>query len=98
MKIGNYRVKALLTTVTAEFDRVSMHGVRRSLLHAQASSLGLPLEEIWIPKNASNEIYEAQMRETLSRYRIEGVEEVAFGIFSCRTSGATERTGSGKSE
>jgi len=78
-KTGNYRVKALLTTVTEEFDRISMHGVRRSLLHAQASSLGLPLEEVRIPKNASNEIYEAQMRKLLTRYRGEGVEEVAFG-------------------
>ena len=35
-----YEIKALLTTVTADFDRMSMHGVRRSLLHAQASSWG----------------------------------------------------------
>lgn len=74
-----YNVKALLTTVTAEFDRISMHGVRRSLLHAQASSLGLSLEEIWIPKNSSNEIYEAQMEAVLTKYRERGVEQVAFG-------------------
>lgn len=74
-----YDVKALLTTVTAEFDRISMHGVRQSLLHAQASSLGLPLEEIWIPKNSSNEIYEAQMKAVLTRYKDKGVEQVAFG-------------------
>lgn len=79
IKTGGYEVRALLTTVTADFDRISMHGVRRSLLHAQASSLGLPLEEVWIPKGASNETYEAQMRAALSKHRDEGVEEVAFG-------------------
>jgi uncharacterized protein (TIGR00290 family) len=76
---GEYEVRALLTTVTVEFDRISMHGVRRSLLHEQASSLGLPLEEVWIPSASSNEIYETQMREALAKYRSQGVEEVAFG-------------------
>lgn len=76
---GSYDVNALVTTVTEEFDRVSMHGVRRSLLHAQASSLGLPLEEVWIPKDASNEVYEARMKAVLLKRRAEGVEQVAFG-------------------
>jgi uncharacterized protein (TIGR00290 family) len=76
---GDCEVKALLTTVTAEFDRISMHGVRLTLVHAQASSLGLPLEEVWIPKGASDEAYEAKMRATLSKQRDDGVEEVAFG-------------------
>ena len=39
---GRYRVAALLTTVTGEYDRISMHGVRRTLLRRQAESLGLP--------------------------------------------------------
>ncbi len=74
-----YNIKALLTTVTSDFGRVSMHGVRRSLLHAQASSLGLPLEEVLIPKNCSNAIYEARMMAVLTKYRELGVERVAFG-------------------
>src|SRR5438046_6975482 len=41
-----YRVVALVTTVTAEYERISMHGVRRGLLHQQAQALGLPLEEV----------------------------------------------------
>jgi uncharacterized protein (TIGR00290 family) len=74
-----YSVKALLTTVTEEYDRISMHGVRRSLLSAQASLLGLPLEEVWIPKRASNEIYEDRMRRVLTKYKDRGVEHVVFG-------------------
>jgi len=76
---GSNDVKALVTTVTEEFDRVSMHGVRRTLLHAQASSLGLPLEEVWIPNDASNDVYEARMKAALLKHKAEGVEEVAFG-------------------
>lgn len=73
------RVRALLTTVTEGYDRISMHGVRRPLLHDQASSLGLQLEEVWIPKNSSNLTYEQRMRAVLEKYMPMGVKKVAFG-------------------
>src|ERR1700730_17283746 len=57
------RVQALLTTVTRDFDRISMHGVRRILLEQQAASLGVPLHQIFISKGATNEEYEAMMGE-----------------------------------
>lgn len=75
----HYQVAALLTTVTEDYDRISMHGVRRALLEAQAASLGLPLEIIWISKNASNDEYEAHMGAALSKYQSAGVNTVAFG-------------------
>jgi len=78
-RTGEYKVVALMTTVTREFDRISMHGVRRSLLYAQAASLGVPLEEIWIPSKATNEVYEAQMKAILLKHKAEGANEVAFG-------------------
>ncbi len=74
-----YEVVALLTTITREYDRVSMHGVRRSLLEAQAAALGYPLVPVFIPANASNQAYEAAMQETLTLYRARGVQAVAFG-------------------
>jgi uncharacterized protein (TIGR00290 family) len=78
-KAGSYEVSALLTTVTADYDRVSMHGVRRSLLEQQAKSLGYPLEGVLISRDASNEEYEAKMKETLEKYRDVGVRNVVFG-------------------
>src|SRR5579875_430882 len=56
---------ALLTTITREFDRVSMHGIRRDVLQAQAKSLGLPLIECIIDWPSSNEAYEAAMARAL---------------------------------
>ncbi len=58
-----YEISVLLTTVTEEFDRISMHGVRRELLEQQAKSPGIPLHQIMIPKDCPNEIYEGRMRE-----------------------------------
>src|SRR3954466_13241493 len=55
---ANFRVAALLTTLTRDYDRISMHGVRRVLLERQAASLGLPLHQIFINKGATNQEYE----------------------------------------
>jgi len=76
---NNYQVVALLTTLTADYDRISMHGVRRALVEQQAESLGLPLEIMTISKGADNAEYETQMEAALLRYKQQGVNAVAFG-------------------
>jgi uncharacterized protein (TIGR00290 family) len=78
-KTPNIRVEALLTTVTRDFDRISMHGVRRVLLERQAESLGLPLQQIFIARDAGNDEYEQRMGETFATYRDRGTSVVAFG-------------------
>jgi uncharacterized protein (TIGR00290 family) len=76
---GEYRVTALLTTVTEGYDRISMHGVRRVLLERQVESLGLPLHAVLIPPQCVNTTYESQMRDALNEHLAEGVRRVAFG-------------------
>jgi uncharacterized protein (TIGR00290 family) len=73
------RIAALLTTVTEEYDRISMHGVRRALLERQAESLGLPLHAVLIPPQCINATYEERMREALAKHFARGVRRVAFG-------------------
>ncbi len=70
---------ALLTTFNSIADRVAMHGVRRSLVRAQADSVGLPLWEVELPWPCSNEQYESEMAEACSRAVRMGIERVAFG-------------------
>ena len=74
-------VEALLTTVTREYDRISVHGVRRSLLRAQVAALGLPLVEMEIPADCSNATYEERFAATLNaaRERNERVRRCVFG-------------------
>ncbi len=72
-------VVGLLTTVTEEYDRISMHGVRRPLLEQQAAAAGLPLHIIWIPPDCTNEIYEERMAAALAPHREQGIRRVAFG-------------------
>ena len=74
-----YQLVSLLTTITEDYDRVSMHGVPRTMVEQQACSLGLPILEVFISGTCSDEEYEAKMREILTRLKQEGVSSVAFG-------------------
>jgi uncharacterized protein (TIGR00290 family) len=71
--------RALLTTVTDEYGRISMHGVRRELLQAQARAVGVPVLEVEIPPACSNDVYEQRMAQALASREIDGAEEIAFG-------------------
>jgi uncharacterized protein (TIGR00290 family) len=72
-------VVGLLTTLNTEFDRVAMHGTRRSVLEAQAAAAGLPLWIVPLPWPCSNEIYEQRMAEVCARAVSERIDAMAFG-------------------
>lgn len=74
-----YNVSGLITTVTEGYNRISMHGVRIELLERQASALGLSLNKVWLPKDASNEEYRKRMHAALIEFREAGISSVAFG-------------------
>jgi uncharacterized protein (TIGR00290 family) len=69
----------LLTTLNSEFQRVAMHGTRRSVLEAQAEAAQLPLWIVPLPWPCSNEIYEQLMTEVCQRAVDEQIDAVAFG-------------------
>ena len=71
--------RALVTTVTEGVERISIHGVRRELLHAQAAALRIELVEVRIPLPCPNEVYEAAMERALAAPPLDGVDEMAFG-------------------
>jgi uncharacterized protein (TIGR00290 family) len=71
--------RALITTVTADYGRISMHGVRRELLTCQAGALGLPLVEVEIPAACSNDVYEQRMERALAEPPLAEAQSVAFG-------------------
>jgi uncharacterized protein (TIGR00290 family) len=78
-RAGALEVVGLLTTVTSEFGRVSMHAVREALLDAQAAAVGLPVRKVWIPWPCPNERYEEEMSRALAEARAAGVGHVVFG-------------------
>lgn len=72
-------VVGLFTTLNAAFDRVAMHGVRRSILEAQAAAAGLPLHVIDLPWPCPDDVYGARMRAFVADQVAQGVEAMAFG-------------------
>ena len=72
-------VVGLLTTVTVDYGRVSMHGVREEVLAAQAASAGLPSIPVRIPASCSNADYERAFLTAIAAARDRGVEQIVFG-------------------
>jgi uncharacterized protein (TIGR00290 family) len=76
---GEYDIACLLTSVTRQYQRISMHGVRVELLRQQAASLGIPLLPMWMPDAPDMPAYENIVRETLTGLKTEGVTTGIFG-------------------
>jgi uncharacterized protein (TIGR00290 family) len=76
-----FEVVALLTSITRQYDRISIHGVRRVLLEAQAEAIGLPLFEVALDPVSSNDAYEAAFRTAVEELRkaYPGLRRLAFG-------------------
>jgi uncharacterized protein (TIGR00290 family) len=74
-------VVGLVTSVTREYGRISVHGVRRSLLDAQVERLGLPLFEIELTAGCINKAYEVAFHSALAEIRTQlpDVAYIAFG-------------------
>ncbi|WP_348541112.1 ATP-binding protein [Thalassococcus arenae] len=72
-------VALLLTTVNAEFDRVAMHGTRRTILEAQARAADLPLMAVDLPWPCSNADYEARMHGACQALLSRGITHIVFG-------------------
>jgi len=71
-------VVELLTSVSADAGRSSMHGVRRDLYERQAEAVDLHIRFVEIPEDASNDEYEAAMAEATADYERRGVDRIAF--------------------
>ena len=68
-----------MTTLNTEFQRVAMHGTRRSVLEAQAAEAGLPLWIVPLPWPCSNEVYQQRMTEFCNRAIDERIDAFVFG-------------------
>ncbi|AGA79970.1 diphthine--ammonia ligase [Echinicola vietnamensis] len=79
LKDDSITVDSLLTTINGHHQRISMHGVRRELLHAQAKSIGIPLDELLLPEMPSMDTYNLLMGEKMDAFKRAGITESIFG-------------------
>ena len=78
-KRDDVQVVGLLTTITENYHRVSMHGVRQILVEKQADELGLTLMKIFIPRNGGEDEYRSRMLHAMLQAKGDGIEGIAFG-------------------
>ncbi len=78
-RAGEFEVVGALTTVTETFERVSIHGVRQEILHAQLDAAGLPPRIVPIPYPCPNVTYEERMGEAVAKAVAEGITHIIFG-------------------
>lgn len=76
---NSYSVDCLLTSVNAAHNRISMHGVRRELLLAQADAIGLPLQTIELPEQPGMQEYEQAMMQQVTALKNQGYTHSVFG-------------------
>ncbi|MBA4144819.1 MAG: ATP-binding protein [Cytophaga sp.] len=75
----DYEVMSLLTSVSEQYQRISMHGVRTALLHQQAERIGIPLQKMQVPDMPSMDAYDAAIFTTLSDWKLRGAEAAIYG-------------------
>jgi uncharacterized protein (TIGR00290 family) len=76
---GSHDVVALITTVNAEFRRVSMHGVREDLIDRQAEAIGIPVHKMYVAGRGSNDDYVPALCDALESFKARGITSVVFG-------------------
>lgn len=74
-----YEVMRLLTSINKELERISMHGVRKSMLLRQVEAIDLPLTLLELPTDIDMAKYDELMAETLRTIVHQGIEYSIFG-------------------
>lgn len=74
-----FKVEKLITTLSGATQRVTMHGVRQELLLQQAISIGLPLQQLFLPENASMDTYDLLMESSMREQQQQGITHAIFG-------------------
>lgn len=72
-------IMCLLTSISKQYQRISMHGVRVDLLEAQAKTLDIPLVKMQVAEIPSMEAYEQLMVTTLSDLKSKGATASIYG-------------------
>ncbi len=79
LRNSQFEVKHLLTSVNSETNRISMHGVRLSLLQKQAESIGIPLSLLSLPGEISMDEYDQLMADKMQGFLDAGISTSIFG-------------------
>ena len=73
------QIGTLLTSLSADTGRISMHGVSRELLRRQAAVIGMPLLELELPQSPDMQAYENTIQHSNLELKENGYSTAVFG-------------------
>jgi uncharacterized protein (TIGR00290 family) len=79
LRAGGWDVRAVLAAFTAEDRTLVMHRAPERLIELQAASLAVPIARFFVPRDAPNAVYEAELAAALAPFQLQGARHVAFG-------------------
>jgi len=74
-----FKVEFLFTTISKEFQRVSMHGVKKELITRQALALGIHSRKLYLPEKPDMKVYEEFMEHEMNLMKERGINYSVFG-------------------
>jgi uncharacterized protein (TIGR00290 family) len=74
-----YNIEYLLTSVNKTHNRISMHGVRVSLLQKQSEALDIRLKMIELGEMPGMDEYERETEKKIGEIKSEGINDTIFG-------------------
>jgi len=74
-----FDIKYLMTSVSNDSERISMHGVRKSLLYKQCENIGLPLKILQLPTSPEMDVYEKELFKIMNKFKEQGIDYSIFG-------------------
>lgn len=79
LKSDIYEIESLLTTISDETNRVTMHGVPQSLIEKQSKNMSLEIDFIRLPTNTNLTSYNKVMESHGLTNVTKGISHYAFG-------------------
>ena len=79
LKDPSTQLDLLVTTLSKEHRRISMHGVTEELLDQQAARIDIPLRKVWLPESPDMSVYNQEMGNLMKDLKDSGFEHAFFG-------------------
>lgn len=74
-----FQIDLLLTSINSAYQRVSMHGLHKTVLQRQTDAVGIPLQVLELPKELTMEEYNTILTKTVNQLKQEGYQHCGFG-------------------
>jgi uncharacterized protein (TIGR00290 family) len=79
LQSNQHEVVSLHTSFNQNTNRVGLHGIKQDLIEAQAKSIRIPLDKIFVPSADDHVMYERAMSEYYQSLASVGIRKIVFG-------------------